>query len=244
MARFYFLKADTRKSFLYFSLVVFGLFVLMGSSCNPKQDAPKVPSNSTTEKPVSLEVQGSQFLDPFVDSICHGDFEQARKLLQQAPNQPVADQMKQLVDHYFQIQKQREQVRQDAHEEQLKELEKIKERFKEGQTPEPNDFDETMLVVFQAREYAKDDQKEALLEDPFVKQMIIQMKAVAEDDEHQGKWLDAYAHCYYWLSELFEDDKAYKDKADELIELSVDLVSCLIKSNSFGKEVLVLLFFF
>ena len=63
-----------------------------------------------------------------------------------------------------------------------------------------NDIDEIMLVVVRAREFAVEEQKEPLLTDPFVQRVLLQMQQKADEDEQQGRWLDAYAHNYYWLT--------------------------------------------
>ncbi|MHC4770224.1 MAG: S41 family peptidase [Planctomycetota bacterium] len=177
-----------------------------------------------------------QSLQPVVDSICRGDFEQARQSLQQTPAHPAADQMRRLIDRYFQIEQQRDQKRLAAYQEQLDGLEEIKERIADTETPDipdVNDIDETMLAVIRAREYAAEDQKAALLEDPFVQDVLAQMKVNADADEQQGKWLDAYAHCYYWLAAIFEEDETYQDKVDELIELSA--IELGLKDSTCGE---------
>ncbi|MHC4553728.1 MAG: S41 family peptidase [Planctomycetota bacterium] len=177
-----------------------------------------------------------QSLQPVVDSICRGDFEQARQVLQQTPAHPAADQMRRLIDRYFQIEQQRDQKRLAAYQEQLDGLEEIKERIADTETPDipdVNDIDETMLAVIRAREYAAEDQKAALLEDPFVQDVLAQMKVNADADEQQGKWLDAYAHCYYWLAAIFEEDETYQDKVDELIELSA--IELGLKDSTCGE---------
>ncbi len=220
MAGQQFLKAGMRKSLLCLSIIVLGLIALTGSSCNPEQsghDAPP-PAAATTQEPQS--VQDALDLQPVINSICRGDFEQARQMLQQAPDEPAANQMNRLVDRYFQIEQHRDQKRQAAYQEQLAEIEEIKERIAGEETLDVNDLDETMLAVVRAREYAAADQKTALLDDPFVQRVLAQMKVNAEADEQQGKWLDTYAHCYYWLAVVFKEDEIYKDKADELVELA------------------------
>ena len=126
MAGQQFMGVDMRKSFLWISIIMLGLIALTGSSCNPKQssqDAP--PATVTITQEASLLEDGSD-LQPVADSICQGDFEQAREILQQIPDHPSAGQMRILIDRYFQIEEQRDQKRQAAYQEQLDELEKIK----------------------------------------------------------------------------------------------------------------------
>ena len=236
MAGYYFLRAGMRKSFFCRSFIVLGLIVLTGSSCDPKQsrqDAPPKAGTASQEPQLARDVQN---LQPVVDSICRGDFEQARQTLQQTPAHPAADQIRRLIDRYFQIEQQRDQKRLAAYQEQLDGLEEIKERIADTETsdvPDVNDIDETMLAVIRAREYAAEDQKAALLEDPFVQDVLAQMKVNADADEQQGKWLDAYAHCYYWLTAIFEEDETYQDKVDELIELSA--IELGLKDSTCGE---------
>jgi carboxyl-terminal processing protease len=221
------------KSAWCLGLVVLGLVALMGSSCDTKQQsAPGAASGSVKEQspPSSPEKTDLQLI---VDSICRGDFEQARQLLQTAPAGPAAGQMKELVDRYFAIEEQRDQKRIAAYQEQLQELDKIKEEVTAKGTPDVNDIDETMVALIQAREYALPEQKAELMSDPFVRTMLTKMKANADADEEQGKWLDAYAHCYYWLTELEKDEKAYRDKADELTELAA--IELSLKNSACGE---------
>ena len=231
-----FLKVGMRKSFLCVSIIVLGLIVLAGSSCNPKQSSHDAsPTDDTATQEFQL-TQDTPDIQPVVDSICRGDFEQAREALEQTPAHPAAGQMRCLIDRYFQIEEQRDQKRQTAFQEQLDELEKIKERIANTETPDVpdvNDIDETMLAVIRAREYAVESEKEALLDNPLVQSALSQMKVNADADEQQGKWLDAYAHNYYWLAAIFEDDKTYQDRAEELIELST--IELGLKDSTCGE---------
>jgi len=226
------IKFGRKKSALCLGLVVLGLTALMGSSCDTKRSDPTAASDSgkMQSRPLSPETANLQII---VDSICRGDFEQARQRIQKAPADSVDEQMKQLVDRYFAIEQQRDQKRVDAYREQLQELDKIKEKVSVKGTPDVNDIDETMAALIQAREYALPEQKAELMNDPFVQTIITKMKASADADEQQGKWLDAYAHCYYWMAGLDEDDKASRDKADELTELAE--IELSLKNSACGE---------
>lgn len=227
-----------RKSFLYLSVTVLGLIALTGSSCNPEQSPVDAPT--TTAKKAPPSVQDGSGIDSVLDNICRGDFEQARDIAGQIPAHPAADQMRYLIDRYFQIEEQRDQKRGDAYQEQLDELEAIKERIAGAETPDVNDIDETMVAVIRAREYADPAQKAALAADPFVQRVMSQMKDNAKTSEQEGKWLDAYAHCYYWLTAIYADDDAdqdeadaLQDKADELIELAA--IELGLKDSTCGE---------
>ncbi len=229
------LKVGMRKSFLCVGIITLGLIVLMGSSCDPKQSGYDVPQAATTT-PKPQSVQDALDLQPVIDSICRGDFEQARKILQQTPDNSNAGQMSILVERYFQIAQQRDQKRQAAYQEQLAELEKIKEKIADTETPDipdVNDMDDTMLVVVRAREFAAEGQKAALLDDPFVQGVLAKMKVNAAADEQQGKWLDAYAHYYLWMAAIFEEDETHQDRVDELIELAA--IELGLKDSTCGE---------
>ncbi|MFZ9011105.1 MAG: S41 family peptidase, partial [Anaerohalosphaeraceae bacterium] len=201
-----------------------------------KQSSQDPPPATVTIAQEALSLEDGPDLQPVADSICQGDFEQAREILQQMPDHPSAGQMRILIDRYFQIEEQRDQKRQAAYQEQRDELEKIKERIAETETPDVldvNDIDDTMVAVIRTREYAVGDEKAAILDDPFVLDALTQMKVNADADEQQGKWMDAYAHCYYWLTAIFEDDDAYQDKAEELIELSA--IELGLKDSTCGE---------
>ncbi|MFZ9023897.1 MAG: S41 family peptidase, partial [Anaerohalosphaeraceae bacterium] len=201
-----------------------------------KQSSQDPPPATVTIAQEALSLEDGPDLQPVADSICQGDFEQAREILHKMPDHPSAGQMRILIDRYFQIEEQRDQKRQAAYQEQLDELEKIKERIAETETPDVldvNDIDDTMVAVIRTREYAVGDEKAAILDDPFVLDALTQMKVNADADEQQGKWMDAYAHCYYWLTAIFEDDDAYQDKAEELIELSA--IELGLKDSTCGE---------
>ncbi|MHC4950186.1 MAG: S41 family peptidase [Planctomycetota bacterium] len=228
-------KLDRRKSLLCLSLIVLGLTALMGSSCDTKQSVPAARPAVAKKKKLQSPQTATDF-HLVGDSICRGDFERAQQILEQMPAKPGAGQMKYLVDHYFEIERLREQKRETAFREQLQELEEIKEKVPGNGTPDVNDIDETMVALIRAREYALQEQKAELMNDPFVQMILRQMRVNANSDEQQGKWLDAYTHYYLWLSELYEDDKIYKDKTKELTELAA--IELAMKDSTCGETVI------
>ncbi|MEN8126462.1 MAG: S41 family peptidase [Planctomycetota bacterium] len=191
----------------------------MGSSCDPKR-SDRAPSPTVIKKPAPASPETETNFQLAVDSICQGDFETARHIVEPVSTELDAGQIKCLVDCYFEIEQQRDQKRQAAFQEQLTELETIEEDVSAKGAPDVNDIDKTMLAMVRAHEYALEDQKTEVLSDPFAQTILTQMKANADKNEQDSKWLDAYAHCYYWLTAIYKDDKVYKDKTDELTELS------------------------
>lgn len=75
-----------------------------------------------------------------------------------------------------------------------------------------------LAAVTRTIEFADEEQKKELLSDPCLLDAIVKAKADATGYEQRGKWLDAYITCYSWLTALDPNNKAYKDKADDLIE--------------------------
>ncbi len=99
---------------------------------------------------------------------------------------------------------------------------------------EPNDIDLILAAAIRARDYAAPEAKGAVLEDPFVQQAIQKARAAAEQYEKEGKWIEAYGHCYYWLTLLYEDDKHYKDYAEKLTELA--MIELSLKKSDCGES--------
>ena len=159
--------------------------------------------------------------------------EQAKQLLDQKEDSPGAEQLGLLLRRYDQLQESRQQERHRAYQEQLDELDGFKEQMAAEEIVEPNMIDDIMLAVIRAREYAVDEEKEQLMADPFIQKVLLQMQQQADKDEQNGKWLDAYANNYYWLTALYEDNSEYKDKAEQLTELAT--IELLLKDSSCGE---------
>jgi hypothetical protein len=232
MARRYFVKNCKQKSLLFLSVVLLAILAVAGSSCDPKQSAPQAPASVIKKPEHSLSIQESD-LGPVFDNICRGNFELAQQLLDNASQSPVTEQLTSLLERYDKTQERREQGRQAAWQEQIDELETIQETISAKEAPDVNDIDEAMLAVVRAREFADEDKKDEVLNDPFVQEMLDHMKSASEQDEQQGKWIDAYAHCYYWLVALYEDNSTYQDKVEELTELAA--IELSLKDSSCGE---------
>jgi carboxyl-terminal processing protease len=221
-----------KKSFILSVLFIAGLFVFTGGSCEPEQTLGGSSDSTpyTSAKVRSFKVDAS--LGPVIEKISHGQMEEADQLLAAKGTSRAAGQLKILLNHYAQLQAYRRTQRQQAYEEQMDELEKLKEQLA-GRDPNENETDEIMLAVVRAREYAVDARKEEVTSDPFVQKVLRQMQRRADAYEQEGKWLDAYTHNYYWLTALYEDNEAYKDKADELTELAT--IELSLKDSSCGE---------
>lgn len=210
--------------------------MLAGSSCDSEQTPVRSSAPQVHHTPAAITVETAATvpaLQEAVDKICMGQFEQAEQILADAEDSTAARQLKALLNQHQQLQQLRRQDKQAACQEQIDELEKIKEETAGKEVLDVNDIAETMLAVVRIRELGTDDQKEAILSDAFVQKTIRQMQAESDEYEQEGKWLDAYAHNYYWLSAIHEEEQSYKDKTEELTELAS--IELSFKDSSCGE---------
>lgn len=205
-----------KMSLLYITLSLFGVIILAGSSCDPHRDAAQ---NDAALAAAQINTSPQFASSAIVEQIAVGDFDQAAKLLEQ---NSTADKeaLAKLVSRYELLQQSRQEEKEKSLKEQMAELEKLQAKVGGQEVMDANDIDDAMVAVIRAREFVPEDQKNKVLEDPFVQRVLTQLKSNAEQYEAEGKWIDAYIHGYYWLQALNEDDQAVKDKADELTELA------------------------
>ncbi|MHC5083795.1 MAG: S41 family peptidase, partial [Planctomycetota bacterium] len=216
------MKASTKTSLFYSFLFILCLLALTGSSCNPESADPEVvPSagqgssaSQTAFKVSPRNTVNSEILD-VVEDICQGQFDQARQDLTGKTVTQEVEQLTLLLDQYDQLQLVHQKKKQDALAEQLAELDEVKEQAVDKEVFDVNDIDETMVAVIRAKEFAEESEKDNLLADPFVVKVMEQMLTQADEYEKQGQWVKAYAHCYYWLTALDEENKEYKDKSEQ-----------------------------
>ncbi|MBL7215314.1 MAG: S41 family peptidase [Phycisphaerae bacterium] len=223
----------TKKLFILPFLFIAGLLVLAGGSCESDQtithSSGSIIDTGNSIAPVTVEAG----LQPVIEKISQGQMEQAKQLLEQEKDSESFEQLKLLLRQYDQLQEFREQEKERAYQEQLDDLNGFRKQAAAKEIVDVNDIDEIMLAVVRAREFAAEEQKEQLLTEPFVQKVLLQMQQKADEDEQQGKWLDAYIHNYYWLMALYEDSPEYKDKGEELTELAT--IELLLKDSSCGE---------
>lgn len=104
---------------------------------------------------------------------------------------------------------------------ELKTFDEVASKYRDSAKLTARQVSDILAVAIKAMEYTNDGKKQQLLEHPFLTQTIERALKLAAELEDDGEWVDAYAYCYYWLTILFEDNKDYKDHADELTELAV-----------------------
>jgi len=185
------------------------------------------------------EVGESEAVEPStVERVCEliyqGEFATAGQLIAKSggdehPHARFLSELAEIVREYEDISKRRQSAREAAYKEQLAELEKFRNGadansandIVDANDADPNDANDVSLVlsvVARVREFADDARKERLLDDEFVKQTIQRAVDRAAGFETQGKWLEAYTSCYYWLEVIDPNNEAYSDYAEQLLD--------------------------
>jgi len=201
-----------------------------------------------TVKPPESATGESIIVKAACELIYQGQFEAAGDLIQQQseawPGPVGADQagaegqsrlgrLAEIVREYKAISQRRRSAREAAYAKELAELEKFRaaaeSRVPKGDDKERvgsandvndvNDISKVLAAIAKVSDFANEQQKEQLLSDSFVKQVLQKAIEQAAEFESKGKWLDAYTNCYWWLAERIEpENKAYSDYADQLVE--------------------------
>jgi len=214
-------------------LVWLATVVFSSSACAfASRPAAKDPRTPQTDAVKSGSI-GPGVLNRTCELIFEGRFDAADKLIDKAirvkhPQSASLAELAKVVDEYENISRRRQAAQETAYEEQVAELEK----FRNGDPnaaeniddpnyvdpDDPNNISAVLLVVSRAREFANDAQKEQLLSDEFVRQKIQAAIDHASELELDGKWLEAYTSCYYWLSAIDPNNEAYSDYAEQLLD--------------------------
>ena len=168
-----------------------------------------------------------------VDLVCQliygGRFSDAGEFIEQFTKSPKGrlGQLAGVIEEYKQIDRRREQNRQAAYQEQLTELKKLQFSTDVNDVNDVNDFydgndvndiSKAFTVISKAYEFADENQKGNFLSGTFVKQVIEDALGKASEYEAKGKWLDSYLICYTWLQTIYQNNQAYADYAEELLE--------------------------
>jgi len=186
-------------------------------------------------------------LEAICSTIYRGDFAGARELLcgpTQSKSIPIDNiwlpQLLDIISEYEAIDEKRQSGRQDAYRKQLAELEKFRAAAEShvsggvlsdpnelrddvndaglAQSGGPNDIPKVLSAIARVAEFADEQQKEQLLSESFVKQIIQKANTKATQYESKGRWLDAYTDCYWWLQTIDPNNEEYSDYAEQLLE--------------------------
>lgn len=184
--------------------------------------------SSSPVRPIKPASEAATAIAAACEKIASGDFEGAREVIEGSATQSKGIvQLGVIVAEYEAVKARRKASRSDTYTKQIDELEKLRQK---DQPEDVNDIGQVFLTIVKASEYADENKKKTLLEEPFVKQMIEKALRQARRYEARGEWINAYTTCYYWLTALDEDNTEYKDHAEELIEKIKIEVS--LKDNS------------
>jgi carboxyl-terminal processing protease len=161
--------------------------------------------------------QAASTVNSACDKIFTGDFESAQQILGGITASDSQDliQLRKIVNEYTIINARRKALQDKAYQIQINELEELRGKVL---SDDVNDISKVFLVVLNILEYADKEQKQALLKDPFLIQTIQKAKAKAAEFEAQGRWLDTYTICYSKLRQIYEENKAHSDYAEQLLE--------------------------
>ena len=167
-----------------------------------------------------------------VDQACglieKGKFDEAGKVIEESGGiqkgwKPV-EELNDIVAQWQQIQESRQAQQKVAYKEDLAKFERlILPRGTGRKDADGNDSNEPtgptaiLAAVVRTMEFADEQQKQKLLNEPCLLDAIVKAKADAAAYERKGKWLDAYVVCYSWLAALEPNNKAYSDYAEQLI---------------------------
>ena len=214
----------------YLILIVVLLFCAFGFSSLALAAEPNEPPRL----PVGKQERGvAGDPTPQIERICtaiyKGEFATARELLggSEKSKSTYIAQLTDIISEYEAIEKARQSAREAAYQEQLAELEKLRNKTETGDVNDVNnvstgsdinDISEVLLVIARASELADEQQKPELMSNSFVKKIIQKAMDKAAQYESQGKWLDSYINCYSWMQAIEPNNQAYTDYANKLLD--------------------------
>lgn len=191
-------------------------------------------NNAAASQSAQATVAGESavLIEQICSKITGGDFAGARGLIGQSDKSEstAITRLVDVISEYEAIEEKRQIARKAAYEEQLAELTKHQKSFGSrrsgaGQTGadiddvnDVNDIVDVLSVINKACEFADEAQKEQLLSDSFVKEVIQRAIDKAAEFEVAGKWLEAYLNCYVWLMAIDPKNEGYSDYAEQILD--------------------------
>jgi carboxyl-terminal processing protease len=183
-----------------------------------------VAGNTWAQPAVTEQITSGQ-VDVFAQA-CHlvyeGKFELAGRLVESKRCGVSAEfaEIAGITEQYRALSQRREEAHQESYQKRWDKLEKLYLGVDSNDVNDPNDSGTSAVLSTAAilMELADEQQKEQILSHPAVKKAFEEAKAEAAKYEAEGKWLDAYTSCYYWLQLVDRDNKQYEDYADDLVE--------------------------
>jgi carboxyl-terminal processing protease len=170
-----------------------------------------------------------------IDQVCglieQGKFDEAGKCIDESGwlkkgSKQVSD-LNDIVAQWQQMQKGKQAQKEAAYKEELAKFERlisprgVGKKGTDGNdvndSNEPNGPTAVLAAAIRTMEFADENQKQRLLNEPCLLDAIVKAKADATGYERRGKWLDAYVTCYSWLTALEPNNKTYSDYTEQLI---------------------------
>ena len=201
-----------------------GLFLWTSGGCKPEDytrdaNVPETGGRVTVSQAAAASVSLRDL--SAIDFICEGNFSAAGDVLRTDSGHTTSSNktLKEILSDQGDLQGRRETLRKKAWQKQQDKLEELKGKITNFSTADVNDLDTVMATALRLQDLVPEDEKAQILQTPFLQQSIQTVLDRAKGYEEKGKWTDAYIHAYYWLTSLYEDDKAYHDEADRLTEM-------------------------
>jgi len=210
------MRVNDKKNYRIYA-VSFVLAIALFLGCKPEKETARSSSEKTSKRTVSETPEAKAAIDLACKNIFVGDFSDAEEVIESSSNLKSAGlaQLTTIMEEYRTIEKLREQARAEAYQEYIEELEKIQT---EADLDDVNDISKAFAAIIKVQRYADSERKQSLIESEFVKQATQKGLSKAFELEQQGDWIGAYAHSYYWLEILYEDNTDYSQHAEELLE--------------------------
>jgi len=184
--------------------------------------------------PVTVGGESVALVEQICSQITEGDFAGARGLLGQSDESEntAITRLADIISEYETTEEKRQTARKTAYEEQLAELQKLQAKtdmdtyasnrriddVNNVNVNDVNDIVDALSVINKACEFADEAQKEQLLSDEFVNEVLQRAIDKAAEFEVAGKWLEAYTNCYAWLRAIDTDNEGYSDYADQILD--------------------------
>jgi carboxyl-terminal processing protease len=230
MKRTYLIGLSCFAAFLLFA--GYGFAVQSNNAAVSQSASVSVGGESAALRSSSLRSTSAALIEQICSEIYEGDFAGARGLVvrSEKPGSAAITRLAGIISEYEATEEKRRTARKAAYEEQLSELARHEESFgsrrfgaEQAETDidevnDVNDIVDVLSVIVKAREFADEAQKEQLLSDSFVKEVLQRAIDKAAEFEVAGKWIEAYINCYYWLKAIDPKNEGYSDYAEQLLD--------------------------
>jgi len=206
------------RKHLRFAAACVTVAVFLAVGCKHTEVVTKNPSSYLPAAKVTEETSEATLL---VNSACNkilsGDFASAKEIVWKSavPDSKSLRHLRRVIDEYMAIKQRRKTLQDEVCQTQINELKELRQK---GFSDDVNGIGKVFSIVLNISEYADKEQKQALLKDPLLIRTIQKAKAKAAEFEAKGKWLDAYTICYSKLMRIYQDNEAYSDYAEQLLE--------------------------